>query len=232
MLGIIGAMPAEMNELFAKLENAREETIGLSRFSVGTLYGTPCVLGLCGIGKVHAGACAQAMILQYHPDMIFNIGVAGALLDDLKIGDVVVSRGDVQHDVDTTAIGDPLGLVSTVNVIEFPCDEQITALLMDTVQNLGIHACKAVIASGDQFICGEENKHRIAKLFDAGACDMESAAIAQICYEMHTPFAAYRAISDTVKDTGRDYHLNMKDAAEVSAQVTKAFLERWGASHE
>lgn len=227
MLGIIGAMDSEMNALFEKMENRREETVGFSRYISGTLLGVPCVLSRCGIGKVHAALCAQAMILRYHPDAILNIGVAGALRDELQIGDAVVACCAVQHDVDTTPVGDPLGLISGINLVQLPCDEGLRRMLEEAARAAGIRSITAAIATGDQFVVGAERKRGLGMLFDAGACDMEGGAIAQTCYEMATPYAAYRAISDTVEDSGREYYLNLQDACAASARLLEGFLDRW-----
>ena len=73
----------------------------------------------CGVSKVNAAMGAQLLISLYHPDLVLNAGVAGCF-ENVPIGTIVLAEGFVQHDVDTTAIGDPVGLVSTVNQIRFP----------------------------------------------------------------------------------------------------------------
>ncbi|MBR6809157.1 MAG: 5'-methylthioadenosine/S-adenosylhomocysteine nucleosidase, partial [Clostridia bacterium] len=105
MIGIIGAMDAEVKLLTQQMTDIREEKVGFARFYVGQLFGKECVVGRCGVGKVHAAMCAQSMILKYAPSLIVNIGVAGALVDELKIGDIVVAGAAVQHDMDTTPVG-------------------------------------------------------------------------------------------------------------------------------
>lgn len=227
MLGIIGAMDSEMNALFEKMENKREEKVGFSRFIEGTLAGVPCVLSRCGVGKVHAALCAQAMILRYHPAAILNIGVAGALLDELNIGDAVVASSAVQHDMDTTSAGDPLGMISGINLIHLPCDEALQQMIQASACAAGISCVSAAIATGDQFVIGAERKRSLGQQFGAGACDMEGGAIAQTCYEMDVPYAAYRTISDTVADTGWEFALNLQDACAASARLLEGILARW-----
>ena len=130
MIGIIGAMDAEVNLLTEQMEEIREEKIGFARFYVGKMFGKECVVGRCGVGKVHAAMCAQSMILHYAPEVIVNIGVAGALVDELKIGDIVVAKAAVQHDMDTTPVGDPMGLISGINIVYIPTDDAVTEKLM------------------------------------------------------------------------------------------------------
>lgn len=231
MLGIIGALDKEMDALFARMENVEEEKIGISRFYCGTLEGVPCVLSRCGMGKVHAASCAQAMLMRYQPEAIINIGVGGALLDELKIADIVIGESGVQHDVDTSPIGDPKGMVSTVNMTYFPCDDGIREMIALAAREAGLNAITAVIATGDLFVDRPEDKRAIAREFHAGACDMEGCAIAQVCYEMNVPYGAYRAISDTVTGTGLEYLITAQQAADASAALMHIFLRKWRENH-
>ena len=112
MLGIIGAMDLEIEPLKSALKNPQEHQIGYTRYFTGELDGVSVCLARCGIGKVHAAMCALGMILRFPVDALLNIGVAGALRDSLGIADLVIAQSAVQHDMDTTPIGDPLGLIS------------------------------------------------------------------------------------------------------------------------
>ncbi|MBQ9264705.1 MAG: 5'-methylthioadenosine/adenosylhomocysteine nucleosidase [Clostridia bacterium] len=224
MLGIIGAMDKEVDILRSQMENVSESQIGFSRYYTGTLQGVSVCLSRCGIGKVHAALCALGMIVQMHVDALLNIGVAGALRDSLQVGDIVIARSAVQHDMDTTPIGDPLGLISGPNIVHIPCDEALTSLLLKAARQSGLHAETAAIATGDQFIVGTEKKDFLSSTFDAAACDMEGGAIAQCCYEMKIPYAACRAISDTRQGDGREYTEKAAFACEQEQKLIRAFL--------
>lgn len=232
MLGIIGAMDQEMDALFARMQDVTEEKIGFSRFLSGTLEGVPCVLSRCGVGKVHAAACAQAMLMRYRPEAVINIGVAGALMDALSIRDIVIAENAVQHDMDTSPIGDPKGLVSGINLIYFPCDAGMRRMMAEAAEEAGLAYMTAGIATGDRFVSLPEEKRAIAREFGAGACDMEGCAIAQVCLEMDVPYAAYRAISDTVTGTGLEYLRTAQEAADASAALLHIFLRKWREKHE
>ena len=227
MIGIIGAIDAEVQLLTEQMEEIREEKVGFARFYVGKLFDRECVVGRCGVGKVHAAMCAQSMILKYAPQLIVNIGVAGALTDELKIGDIVVAKAAVQHDMDTTPVGDPMGLISGINIVYIPTDEQVTEGLMKAAGKLGYQPLQANAATGDQFVASLEKKYALAQQFGAACCDMEGGAIAQVCYEMQVPFGEYRGISDETHDTGREYLLNMQDAAQASARLICEFVKEW-----
>ena len=110
-LGIIGAMEVEVTSLRAAMKNRRDEQVGEFLFMLGEIEGVSCVLVRSGIGKVAAAVATQTMILKYAPDLIVNTGVAGALSSRLTPGDIVISENAVQYDMDTSPLGDPVGMV-------------------------------------------------------------------------------------------------------------------------
>ena len=93
-----------------------EEQIGMT-FVKGKLCGKDAVVVRSGIGKVNAAMCAQTMILRYHPRLIINTGVAGGMGKGIKISDIVVADSVVQHDMDTSDLGDPKGFISGIDRI-------------------------------------------------------------------------------------------------------------------
>ena len=132
MIGIIGAMSVEVEALKAKIDGAKTEKIGGSEFVSGKLHGKDVVIAQCGIGKVFAAIAAHTMILRYGATSIINTGVAGTLSQKIGILDLAISTAVVQHDMDTTAIGDAPGLISGINVIEIPA----SAALAETVARI------------------------------------------------------------------------------------------------
>lgn len=224
MLGIIGAMDKEVDGLRKQMTGTEEKQAGFSRFTVGDLWGERVCLAQCGIGKVHAALCAQSMITGFNVSAILNIGVAGALRPSLGVGDAVVADSAVQHDVDTSPIGDPLGMVSGPNMVHFPCAPALSALLRQAAEEAGLRCETGAVATGDQFIVGTEKKNWLADFFGAAACDMEGGAIAQCCYEMNVPYAAVRVISDTRDGDGREYMEKALFACEQEEQLLKKFI--------
>lgn len=125
-LGIIGAMQIEVEELIAHMTDCTEQTVSGITFTEGILRGRRTVVARCGVGKVFAALCAQTMILLYHPEVIINTGVAGSLTDRLGIGQVAVADAVIQHDMDTSPLGDPVGLISGLNLVTLPTDPAVT----------------------------------------------------------------------------------------------------------
>lgn len=226
-IGIIGAMRIEVEKLCSMAENVKKEKVGGIEFNVGDLCGHQVIIAVCGVGKVFAAMCAQAMILNYSPDAIINTGVAGALASELRVGDVAVAENVVQHDMDTSPIGDPVGLISGINMVQIPADEKISSSLKKTAADLGMTCLSGTIASGDQFISDKAKKAYIKNTFSAIACEMEGAAIGQVCYVNGTPFGILRSISDNGDESaGMSYDKFIGVAVENSVKILTQFLNK------
>ena len=227
-IGIIGAMDNEVRELISMLSGRDTEKVGGIEFNTGSLFGKNIVIARCGIGKVFAAICAQTMILKYSPRLVINTGVGGTLSDKLNIGDIAVAANVVQHDMDTSPLGDPVGLVSGINIVHFPADARAAELISAAADSLGINNARGTIASGDQFIASREKKNYIKDNFGAVACEMEGAAIGHVCYVNDIPFAVIRAISDSADDSSHmDYGEFLKIAAERSFRVVTRFVKEY-----
>lgn len=226
MVGLIGAMSVEVEALKDQLEDRQERRIGMDVFVSGKLFGKDAVLSVCGPGKINAALCAQSLILHYQPEWILNLGVAGAGDTTVSIGDMVIATAAVQHDMDTSPIGDPVGLVSKINLVEIPCDASLRARLVkaaSAVQGVKVH--EGVIATGDQFINSGEVRSRIHCLFNAKAVEMEGGAVAHACYVHGVPCGVLRSISDQADGrSDMDYPSFTKLAARHSQQVVEALF--------
>ncbi len=226
MTGIIGAMHIEVETIKSLMENKTVEKIGGVEFVKGTLHGKEIVAAVCGIGKVAAAMCTQIMILKYSPDRIINTGVGGSLSTKLAIGDIAVAESLVQHDMDTSPLGDPVGLISGLNMVNIPADGEVANLLLEGIGTLeNIKGLRGVIASGDQFIASDEKKKFITDNFDAIVCEMEGASIAQVCYSNGVPFGVVRAVSDCADGSSHmDYGEFLPVAAANAAKLIEYFV--------
>jgi adenosylhomocysteine nucleosidase len=221
MIGIIGAMEVEVRDLLNLMPEQTSETISGIVYHKGKISGIDCVVAQCGIGKVAAAVCAQTMILQYHPTALLNVGVAGGTGSRVKIGDIVISTSLVQHDMDTTALGDEKGFLSGPNIVHIPASDTLVNHAVSAAQEVlkpsKIHT--GIIATGDQFVCDSEQLGRIAEEFGASACEMEGGSIAQVCYLNKVDFVVIRAISDNANE-----HAAM-DFTEFAEQSAKELTE-------
>ena len=209
MIGIICAMQIEADGLLSLAENKETKTIAKMNFTKCTLFDKDVVIVICGCGKVNAAMCTLALIQNYNPDVIINSGVAGSLSEGVSIGDIVVATKSVEHDMNTTALGDKQGEVSFPDgiIMYFECDEKTTNLLAQVCRNIpDTRVETGIIASGDMFVSERKKRLLIRERFDALACEMEGAAIGHVCNRCEVPYTILRAISDDLDENkGMDF---------------------------
>ena len=224
LIGIIGAMDIEVDALISAMTDTEKRVISSIKFVKGKLNGKSVVVAKCGIGKVFAAICAQTMILEYNPAIIINTGVAGSLEKGFNVLDVAVAKSVVQHDMDTSAIGDPKGLISGINVIYINTDEGVSCALKTASLNVKCNVKEGVVASGDKFMADPQEKANINKEFGAIACEMEGASIGHVCYVNNVPFGILRTISDG-DGAEMDYMTFAPKAAMQATEIVKEFIK-------
>ncbi|MCL2485976.1 MAG: 5'-methylthioadenosine/adenosylhomocysteine nucleosidase [Oscillospiraceae bacterium] len=196
MLGIIGAMGCEVEKIVSCLDGAKETMICGQQFWQGKLGGRDVVVARCGAGKICAAMCAAAMVIRFGVSGIINTGIAGGLDKSLRQGDFVLAEDVVQHDYDTTGVGDPIGWFSKLKTTSVSCDPVLTEKLYNSIDKGPWQIKRGRIATGDQFIADEDKNTWIRDTFGAAAVEMEGAAIGAVCAQSGIPFAALRCISD------------------------------------
>ena len=228
MIGIIGALSAEVEGLKNLLTERRNRKICGITFSRGKLYGTDVVIAQSGIGKVMASACAAVMISHFKPALMINTGVAGGIDPELRIGDILVSSGAVQHDFDLSPIdGTPKGWNPELETVVVKADKRAADILLQAASEEGLQAKTGIIASGDCFVADNEKKEDLASVFGAAACEMEGAAIAAVSAVNHVPFVILRAISDGAdNDALMDFPAFCRLAADNSIKVMKRAIKK------
>ena len=228
MIGIIGAMDIEMKKIRSLMEESKCVTVGCMDFYEGKLHGVDVVAAVCGVGKVNAALCTQAMLLRFAPTLILNVGVGGGLLPTMRIGDIAIATAVAQHDFDISPLGDPRGQIPNLQSVDIACDEQTVQALLNAAKELtdvSIHT--GVIATGDQFISKQAVKDDLTGHFKAIACEMEGGAIGQVCALHKVPFAVIRAISDGADDGSPiDFMTFVLQAAERSAALLLNFISQ------
>ena len=215
------AMPAELHALPGMKD--REPTAVISGIPIYEL--APGLLAACGgVGKVNAAMCAQILCRHYRADLILNSGVAGCLTD-LPIGTLVLAEDFVQHDVDTTAVGDPIGLVSTVNTVAFPTWEPQRC--RELLAELGQSVEAGRVASGDWFAVKGDRAAWVRDTFRPTLVEMEGGAIAQVCLRNGVRFAALKSVSDHLFSPRQaEEYFNFGEALETLGRVVLPFAQR------
>ncbi|WP_297966933.1 5'-methylthioadenosine/adenosylhomocysteine nucleosidase [uncultured Anaerovibrio sp.] len=229
-IGIIGAMKSEVDSLKENMEISRRETKASMEFCEGHIGKMNVVVVQSGMGKVHAGICAQILADDFQVTHIINTGVAGALRNELDIGDIVISKDAVQHDFTVEVIGFKKGEIPFTGLVAFKADDTLRQNALEAIRVAlpNIRAVDGRVCSGDQFISSQDAKDRIIEDFDGTCVEMEGAAIAQVCYENHIPFVILRAISDKADGSAQVSFADFEQkAAKNSSRLVHYMLENW-----
>ena len=232
IIGIIGAMPSEVEGLTARLTDAAVTEYAGRRFVCGRLGGRTAVVVQSGIGKVNAAVTAQLLIDRFAPDALLNTGMAGGLDPRLAVKDLVIGAEAVQHDFDLTAFGHTRGYIEGENdqtPTVFCGDPQLIAAaeaVAARVLPAGSQALTGRIASGDIFVDDSALKQQIRTRFGAAAAEMEGAAIAQTAAANGVPFLILRTISDLAEQQARiSFDELERYAGQLAGDMTAALLE-------
>ncbi|GAA5192146.1 5'-methylthioadenosine/S-adenosylhomocysteine nucleosidase [Ferrimonas gelatinilytica] len=226
-IGIIGAMEQEVSLLRNQINNLSIDTIAGIEFYQGTIGSTEVILTRSGIGKVAAATATAILMERFGPEAVINTGSAGGFAKSLAIGDVVISSEVRHHDADVTAFGYEMGQLPG-QPAAFQPDPKLVAAAKTSVDRVGeVKAIEGLICTGDSFIADPKRTAVMLAHFPTmAACEMEAAAIAQVCHQFGTPFVVIRAISDNANDDSAvDFDSFIVKAGEHSAKVVLAMLE-------
>ena len=219
-IAIMGAMPEEVEPIVARLENLKETVYGANKYYEGSYNGQEVVVAYSKIGKVFATLTATMLIEKFGCDTLLFSGVAGAISNELNIGDLIIADGLCQHDLDITAFGHPYGYVPEGEVC-IPTDVNLRNIAKGVATAKGLTLKEGVIATGDQFVANAERKDWIGSEFKADALEMEGASVAVVCSALDVPFFILRAISDSAD---MDASFNFDEFLESSAKISADFI--------
>ena len=208
MLGIIGAMDEEVAKLKEHMSDVEVITKASMDFYKGKLNGKDVVVVRSGIGKVNAAICTQILVDDFKVTAVINTGIAGSLRNEINIGDIVLSTDALEHDVEATAFGYPIGQIPRMDTLAFEADKNLITLAETCCAkvNPDIKTFVGRVVSGDQFIANKEKKEWLVENFAGFCTEMEGAAIAHCAYLNNIPFLVIRAISDKADDSAQmDY---------------------------
>lgn len=232
MLGIIGAMDEEVARMKEQMEDTQVQTWAGMDFYRGRINGKEAVVVRSGIGKVNAAVCAQILADRYEVSAIVNTGIAGSLDGKIDIGDIVLSTDALQHDMDATNFGYPLGQIPRMEVLSFQADRRLLELARACCKevNPDIHVYEGRVVSGDQFVSSQEKKEWLIRNFKGSCTEMEGAAIAQAAYLNGIPFLIIRAISDKADNSATmDYPAFEAQAIDHSVNLMLEMIRRYEA---
>jgi len=243
-IAIVSAMHHELRALLPLLREPLPVRLAGRNFHQGTIHGQPVVLVLSGIGKVAATTTAVLLMHEFHVRQLVFTGVAGGLRRGVKVGDVVVARQLLQHDMDASPLF-PRFEIPLTGRTRFEADAGLADALAAAAQrcldrpghligpahlrDFGIGTAlvhQGLIVSGDTFVSSAAKSAELRALLpDALAVEMEGAAVAQACADFGRPFAVLRTISDRADDQAHvDFNRFIDEVASV---YTRAIVEEW-----
>jgi adenosylhomocysteine nucleosidase len=238
---LVSALHDELSGVLALLSGAQRHVVAGREFWVGVLHGQPVVAVLSGIGKVAAATTATVLLERFGVHRMVFTGVAGGLGPGVRVGDLVLARSLLQHDMDASPLfarhevpgygrarfaTDP----ALSDALELTCLRGLEAVARDlspaTREAFALHSPQlhqGLIASGDQFVASLAASQALqAALPDALAVEMEGAAFAQVCHDWQVPLAVLRTISDRADDTA---HVDFpRFLQEVASRYSSAVL--------
>jgi adenosylhomocysteine nucleosidase len=243
-LAIVSAMHEELRALLPALHEPHTTVIAGRRFHTGTMHGQPVVTALSGIGKVAVATTATILLTEFDVSAIVLTGVAGGIGRGVRVGDVVVARQLMQHDMDASPLfpryevpltgrtrfdADPV-LTNALATAALRCMARAPELLGEAhladfdIDSPVVH--EGLVASGDRFVSTAAESRALAQaLPDALAVEMEGAALAQVCSDFSVPFAVLRTVSDRADD---DAHADFaRFIVEVASVYTRGIVHDW-----
>lgn len=230
IIAVICAMDIELEGYKKLLSNIRKEQIINHEFLVGNYLDNKLVITKCGIGKVNAAAITLLLVEHFNPDLIINSGIAGGYAKELKTLDVVIAEQVVYSDVDMTT--DAFTDLRYGQLQDLPFTFNSNVEVLNQVRNLKLNnnIYFGTIMTGDQFVTDYNKTDNIVKEYFSDinilACDMESCAIAHICYLTKTEFIIVRSISDLIGSSDAfDYQTFAPIAAKNATDLVEFIIK-------
>lgn len=221
-IGIIGAMEEEVFRLKSMMTDTEPLIKSGMVFVKGKLHGKDVVVVRSGIGKVNAAICAQILVDTFGVDLIINTGVAGGIKADINIGDVVISKDALYHDVDVSGFGYEKSVIPRMESSLFQAKEGLIQKAKEICERvnpeIGTHIGR--IVTGDQFVSEQEKREELWETFGGFCVEMEGAAVAHTATLNHIDFLIIRAISDKADNSAHmDYKTFELGAIEHSISL-------------
>ena len=217
IIGIMGAMPDEVDQLCARLENVTVEPYGGVEYHKGTLAGKQVVVCCAGMGKANAAATTQVLITKFGAEKIIFSGIAGNMTSKIGIGDVVIGKTVLYHDAQLDMICQNPPFLK-----EYTGDPALIAAAEKACADAGVKALAGKIATGDMFVGDSATKAAIETKCAPDCVEMEGAAVSQIAAKNDVPCVILRAMSDNADEDGHEVLVVKKfSITEYVATATK-----------
>ena len=224
IFGIMGAMPDEVDQLCAKLENVTVEPYGGVDYHKGTLAGKQVVVCCAGMGKANAAATTQVLITKFGAEKIIFSGIAGNMTSKIGIGDVVIGKTVLYHDAQLDMICQNPPFLK-----EYTGDPELIAAAEKACAEAGVKALVGKIATGDLFVGDSETKAAIEAKCAPDCVEMEGAAVSQVAAKNGVPCVILRAMSDNADEDGHEVlvvkNFSIAEYVATATRIVAAMVE-------
>ena len=222
-IGILCAGDSELEPFFPEIEECQVSEKAMLKVYEGKMEGVRVAALFSGVCKVNAAIAAQILIDTYGCEMMINAGTAGAMAKEIQVFDTIVSTECAYHDVAEDILTDFHPWLPSVY---FQADENLLSLAKKAAGELAAshHTVFGRMVTGETFI-EEEKRDEIVKAYAPLCVDMETAAVAHVCYVNRIPFLAVRTATDTAGvGSSNDFEANCEKASRLSAEFVTCML--------
>jgi adenosylhomocysteine nucleosidase len=206
----------------------RERGLSLQTTQLGRLPATHLpelnlTLTVGGVGKAQYALQAQHALDSAGSrwEALVCAGTAGALADELRVGDVVVATTTIEHDFKYRLINRPTPF--------FDGSPTLLAALHQVSTNghsFRVHFGK--VASGDEDIASAERRAELRQATQALVAAWEGAGGARVAEFNQLPFIELRGVSDSANQNApQDFAQNLSAAMQNIAK----FIISWKLAH-
>jgi adenosylhomocysteine nucleosidase len=221
MTGIIAAMDSELEAILKLMKDYTQKEVAGVRFYEGTLGDMPVVMCKCGVGKVMAACTATILCMSYPVDTLINVGVAGGLLDEQNVMDLVIADCAIQADFDTSPLDGPQGIG-----LVYKTSPRLVKEFSQAANQLQIPYTIGAIATQDLFMSRKEDYEKLNANFENCACsEMEGGAIAAVAKQFGIECMILRSLSDVV--THHDNSMEFAEFACAASEQVARLLSVW-----
>ena len=210
-VAVLVALEAELGPLAERVVG-RRRVGGLELLELEGAGGLGCVACVGGIGKVRAARAATVLTSAAGPlRALLIVGVAGALVRRLAVGDLVHCTRAVQADL----------------AVRSDRERRPEPQLLDAWRTVA-PGPEGWFLTADRPVLSPWRRLRLARAFaGAAVADMETAAAAAVSDLAGVPWAALRAVSDGAGLTARlEFERNFPAQAGRAAATVPAVLAR------
>ncbi len=227
---IIGINASMLDEIhFAKVnEPVKRETHGSFEFLTYEISGHTLIVSVCGTGKVSAAANTQTLLLMYKPDLMMNMGTAGAASFEVKNKDIVVATSAVQHDFDVSAFGYGKNELCELKKVYLECDTHFVETAKKIIERDNLRAPFGVVCPRVHLILTREQRRELIDSFNGYAGEMEGGAVGEVCALNNVPYALLKGISDgdsEGENANEEFRSNIGSVAEILSDLLLKMLE-------